>query len=108
MTDINSNGKKPADRFTVPIKIEMNDDTSNIKGDINSETKSREMTKKHFAKQTSRPSSPQQTVTHNEQQERAEAKIINTEKVNSPEIRLFKVSVSSFICRIWENGRNPY
>ena len=79
MTDIISNEKKTADRFTVPIKIEMNDDTSNIKVDINSENKSREMTKKHFTKQTSRPSSPQQTVTHNEQQERTEAKIINIE-----------------------------
>ena len=107
MTDIISNARIPAVRVTVPIKIEMNDDTSNIKGDINSETKSREMTKKHFTKQTSRPSSPQQTVTHNEQQERAEAKIINTEEVNSPEIRLFKVSVSSFICRILEPHRWP-
>ena len=80
----------------------MNDDTSNIKVDINSETKAREMTKKHFTKQTSRPSTPQQTVTHNEQQERAEAKIIKAEKANSSEIRLFKVSVSSFICRIWK------
>ena len=83
MTDIISNDNKPEERVTVPIKIEMNDDTSNIKVDINSETKSREMTKKHFTKQTSRPSTPQQTVTHNEQQERTEAKIINIEKVNS-------------------------
>ena len=108
MTDIISNGKKHADRVTVPIKMDMNDNTGNIKVDINSETKSREMMKKHFTKQTSQPSTPQQTVTHNEKQERAESEIINSEKVNSPEIRLFKVSVSSFICRIWENGRNPY
>jgi fatty acid-binding protein DegV len=83
LTDIIRNGKKTAGRVTVPIQIEMNDDTSNIKVDINSETKSREMMKKHFTKQTSRPSTPQQTVNHNEQQEKAEAKIINTEKVNS-------------------------
>ena len=97
MTDIISNDKKPADRITVPVKIEMNDD--------NSETKSKERKKKYFTKQTSRPSTPQQTVTHNEQQERAEAKIINTEKVNSQEIGLFKVSVSSFVCRMWETKR---
>ena len=82
MTDLISNDTKPADRVTVPIKIEVNDDTSNIKVDINSETKSREMKKKHFTKQTSRPSTPQQTVTHNGQQERTEAKIIDTEKAN--------------------------
>ena len=97
MTNINSNGKKPADRVRVPIKMEMNDDTNNIKVDINSETKSREMAKKHFTKQTSWRSTPQQTVTHNEHEERTEAKIMNTEKVKFREIRLFKVSVSSFI-----------
>jgi hypothetical protein len=56
----------------------MNDDTSNITVDNNSETKSREMTKK----QTSQPSTPQQTVTYNEQQERAEAKMINIKSVS--------------------------
>ena len=107
MTEIISNARIPAVRVTVPIKIEMNDDTSNKKVDINSETKPREMMKKHFTKQTSQPSTPQQTVTHNEKQERAESEIINSEKVNSPEIRLFKVSVSSFICRMWESHRWP-
>ena len=100
MTHIISKGGKNADRVTVPIKIEMNDDTSNKEVDINSETKSRKVTKKHFTKHTSQPSTPQQTATHNEQQEREEAKIINTEKVKFSNIRLFKVSVSSFICRI--------
>ena len=77
--------------MTVPIKIEMSDDTSNIKVDNNAETKSREMTKKHFTKQTSRPSStPQQTMTHNEQQERAESKMLKAKKVNYLEKRLFK------------------
>jgi len=56
----------------VPIKIEMNDDSGNVKVEINHETKPREMTKKHFTKQTSESSSQQQTMTHTEQKERVE------------------------------------
>jgi hypothetical protein len=48
LTDIISEENKQSGRVTGPFKIEMKDDTNNIKVDINSETKSREMTKKHF------------------------------------------------------------
>ena len=49
----------------MPIKIEMDNDDCNINGNVDSETKSGEMTKKHFTKQTPRLGAPQQTMTQN-------------------------------------------